>query len=133
MTEKTEKDAGGLDAPTRLAVDRTRLSLDRTLMSWIRTAISLITFGYGIYKVIDTTGANAAPHHSLITHREFGMLMIGVGLLSLTLGTYEHRQGTRHLQADYPTVTGRSPYVRLLSSFVAVLGILALLAMAFKA
>lgn len=132
MTEKTEKDADGLDAPTRLAVDRTRLSLDRTLMSWIRTAISLITFGYGLYKVIDTTGTSAAAQHSLITHREIGVIMIGIGLLSLALGTHEHRQGTRQLQADYPAVNGKSLYVRLLSSSVTVLGILALLAMAFR-
>ncbi len=132
MTDKTKTSADGLDASTRLAVDRTRLALDRTAMAWTRTAISLITFGYGVYKVIDVARPDFTARQSVIGHREFGLIMICVGLVTLMLGTYEHRRDTRQLQADYPAALTRSSGVRVLSGFVAVLGLLALLTMHFR-
>lgn len=132
MTSKTEKNAGGLDASTRLAVDRTYLALDRTAMAWIRTAIALITFGYGVYKLIEVARPDHTARQPLITHREFGLIMISIGLVSLVLGAYEHRRDTQQLQDDYPGTRSRSSYVRVLSGLVAVLGLLALLAMIFQ-
>ena len=57
--ENAENATVALDASTRLAVERTRLAHDRTAMAWLRTAISLITFGYGFYKVIDAAQISA--------------------------------------------------------------------------
>ena len=130
--ENAENATVALDASTRLAVERTRLAHDRTAMAWLRTAISLITFGYGFYKVIDAAQTSATTHHALISHRQFGLVMIAVGLLALLLGTYEHWQGTKQLQAEYPSVASRSSHVRVLSSFVALLGLLAILALLFR-
>ena len=132
MTDKTDKNADGLDASTRLAVERTRLALDRTAMAWTRTAIALITFGYGIYKLMDVARPAPPDHQPLLGHREFGVIMISIGLISLVLGSYEHYRGTQQLQADYPAAPRRSSYVRALSCWVGVLGLLALLAMIFR-
>src|SRR5262245_59914971 len=128
----TDKNAGGLDASTRLAVERTRLALDRTSMAWTRTAISLITFGYGTYKLIDIARPDHPAHQRLIGHREFGVIMISIGLVSLALGSYEHYRGTQQLQAEYPGAPSHSSYVRVLSVSIGVLGLLALLAMIFR-
>ena len=132
MKENAETTHSSLDASTRLAVDRNRLALDRTLMAWIRTAISLITFGYAVYKVIGVVQPDHSARQYSVGHREFGLIMIGIGLVSLVLGTYEHRRDTRQLQADYPATPRRSSYVRVLSGLVAVLGLLAFLTMVFR-
>ncbi len=129
MNESADNHGLGLDASTRLAVERTRLALDRTLMAWIRSAISLITFGYGIYKVIE----NRAPGSvSRMGHREFGLIMISVGLLSLALGTYEHLRAGQQLGAEYPAAPRRPSCVRGFSVLVGALGLIALFTMILR-
>ena len=129
MNEKADLHDQALDASTRLAVERTRLALDRTLMAWIRSAISLITFGYGIYKVIETRAPESVPR---MGHREFGLIMISVGLLALVLGGYEHLRTGRQLGAEYPAAPRRASYVSGFSILVAALGLLALFTMIFR-
>jgi putative membrane protein len=113
-------------------MERNRLALDRTLMAWIRTSISLITFGYAIYKVIDFARPDSTARPPRIGHREFGLTMISIGLVSLVLGTCEHRRETQQLQVNYPARPGRSSSVRVLSALVALLGLLALLTMILR-
>jgi putative membrane protein len=71
---------------TRLAFDRTRVAYDRTLMAWIRTATSLITFGFSIFKFFQLELGSSRHDNHLIGPREFAMLMVGIGLVSLVLG-----------------------------------------------
>ena len=78
-----------LDNSTKLVLDRTCLAHDRTLMAWARTATSLITFGLGLYKIVEYARGDAPSHSRLFGPREFGLIMIVVGLLALVLGTYE--------------------------------------------
>jgi putative membrane protein len=132
MTDSSAPTHSPLDASTRLAVVRNRLALDRTLMAWIRTSISLITFGYAIYKVIDIVRPDSVSRPQRIGHREFGLTMISIGLVSLVLGTYEHRRESLQLHADFPAARGRSRSVRVLSGLVAALGLLALLTMILR-
>lgn len=44
--------------PPRLPSDmgemRTIMAADRTLMAWLRTSLSMLSFGFTIYKVLDT-------------------------------------------------------------------------------
>ncbi|MBN8247138.1 MAG: DUF202 domain-containing protein, partial [Verrucomicrobia bacterium] len=127
--EQADTYGQGLDASTRLAVERTRLALDRTLMAWIRSAISLITFGYGIYKVIETRALGSSPR---IGHHEFGLIMISVGLLALALGTYEHQRAGQQLGAEYPAAPRRPSCVRAFSALVGALGLLAFLTMILR-
>ena len=91
-----------LDTSTRLSFERTRLSYDRTMMSWIRTATSLITFGFAIYKFFQLEMGRGASPNRLIGPREFSLLMVGTGLLSLLLGTLEHWRNMQSLRAEYP-------------------------------
>ena len=77
---------------TDLAFERTVLAENRTLMAWIRTAISLISFGFTIYKFFHEVSEKQGPTRLLLTSREVGMLMITIGLLTLTWGLMEHRR-----------------------------------------
>lgn len=119
------------NASTLLAVDRTRLAYERTLMAWIRTATSLITFGFSIYKFFQIESANGATRGGrLIGPREFALLMITIGLVSLLMATLEHRRNLRALNVQYPGAP-RS-LARVLAALISILGITALLAVVFR-
>jgi uncharacterized membrane protein YidH (DUF202 family) len=89
MTGHIEKKAS-LDVATRLAFDRTRVAYDRTMMAWIRTATSLITLGFTIFKFFQIETGSGGQGHRLIGPREFALSMVGIGLISLLLGSVEH-------------------------------------------
>jgi putative membrane protein len=130
MVEPAEK-ASGVNASTMLAADRTRLAYERTLMAWIRTATSLITFGFSIYKFFQIELANKGPEIShRIGPREFALLMIFIGLVSLLLATLEHRQNLNLLNAQYPG--GSRSLARVMAALVSVLGLTALFAVIYR-
>jgi inner membrane protein YidH len=112
-----------LDVSTKLAFDRTRVAYDRTLMAWIRTATSLISFGFAIFKFFQLE-LRAVQDGHLVGAREFAILMVGIGLLSLLMGTVEYRQNMQLLRAQNPDL----PRSRtgILAGLIFILGILAL-------
>jgi putative membrane protein len=132
MVEPAEKaSAVNASASTMLAADRTRLAYERTLMAWIRTATSLITFGFSIYKFFQIELANKGPEIShLIGPREFALLMIFIGLVSLLLATLEHRRNLTVLNAQYPG--GSRSLARVMAALVSVLGLTALFAVIYR-
>ena len=74
-----------------MARDRTWLAHERTLMAWVRTATSMITFGFTIYKFFQFE----APHtvrHVILTPRDFGLIMISIGLITLLLAIVSRRK-----------------------------------------
>lgn len=131
MIAQVETAKKPLDASTTLAVDRTRLAYERTLMAWIRTATSLITFGFTIYKFFQIELAREGPRtNRLIGPREFALLMIVIGLVSLLMATLEHRRDLKALNAEYPG--GRRSLARVLAALISILGLLALFAVLFR-
>ncbi len=125
---------------TGMAFQRTRLAEDRTLMAVIRTALSLIGFGFTIAQVFqklrdqDIITKAAAP-------RNFGLALVGLGIVMLVLGIVYHVQfmlGLRHLResmrAEGP-IHGESGFpvsLTLISALVLlVIGVGAILSMAF--
>jgi putative membrane protein len=119
-----------LDVGTELAFDRTRLAYDRTMMAWVRTATSLISFGFAIYKFFQIEIGKGEPGNHLIGPREFAMMMIGIGLLSLVMATIQHRQDRNVLRAMNPEVPRSMAAV--LAGLIAVLGIVAFAAVIFQ-
>lgn len=131
MIAQAETTKKSPDASTTLAVDRTRLAYERTLMAWIRTATSLITFGFTIYKFFQIELAREGPRtNRLIGPRQFALLMIVIGLVSLLMATLEHRRDLKALDAEYPG--GRRSLARVLAALISILGLLALFAVLFR-
>ncbi|HSR00746.1 MAG TPA: DUF202 domain-containing protein [Sphingomicrobium sp.] len=110
---------------TRLSVERTRLSFVRTLMSEIRTATSLITFGFAVYKFFQIENPVPGGRNYVVGPREFGMLMIVIGLATLTLGIAEYMRDMRVLRAAYPDLPRSN--VGYVTALVAALGTLGLI------
>jgi putative membrane protein len=131
MSLDTTAGTTGLNTATRLAFERTRVAYERTMMAWVRTGTSLITFGFSVYKFFQFELAGKTGGEPLIGARGFALVLIGVGLLSLLLGTIEHRRDLKAMRQDYPGMPrSMSTPVALL---MAALGALALLAVIARA
>ena len=93
-----------LDNSTKLAYDRTRLAYERTLMAWVRTGTSLITFGFTIYKFFEEfhKAEQVAETGGPIGAREFGIIMISIGVVAVLLATIQHVIVMHKLRAQDP-------------------------------
>jgi len=131
MLNQAEKRAPTSDITVRLALERTSASYDRTLMSWIRTAISLITFGFAIYKFFQIELQRGGGQDGrAIGPREFSLIMVGAGLLAMSLGIVDHWLNMRALRTRDPTLPGSRTFV--FATMIFALGMLALLAVIFR-
>ena len=79
--------------------------------------------------------AGATPHAGLIKTtilgpREFGLALIGTGLLSLLIGTFEHGRDLRALHRDYPGMPFSG--TRLIAVLIGTLGLLAFVAVVYR-
>jgi putative membrane protein len=144
VTSKSGSDQISVELSSRrtgMSFQRTRMSADRTLMSVIRTSLSLISFGFTIYQVFEKL-----RDQNLITHgapsRNFGVTLVGLGILMLVGGLIYHLQfmvqlreerkamaadGLIHAESSFPVSLTLITAVVLL--FV---GIAAIVSMVFK-
>lgn len=131
MTYLAEIGPPRIDTATTLALERTRIAYERTMMAWIRTATSLITFGFSVYKFFQFETKGLPANSMLVGPRGFGLALIGIGLLSILIGTVEHARDLGALGQRYPGMP------RSMSSVVAIvvvaLGLCALVGVILRA
>ncbi|RYD77379.1 MAG: DUF202 domain-containing protein, partial [Verrucomicrobiaceae bacterium] len=96
----------------------------------VRTSVSLITFGFSIYQFFRIARRDDLEGKYLVGPREFGIMMILVGLVSLVIATWEHRRAMRELCAQYPDLH-HSPE-RVIAFLVAALGLVGVLVALFR-
>lgn len=114
-----------------LAVQRTVMACDRTLMAWTRTSLSLISFGFTIYKFLQyAKEEGVAPRLREAGPQHLGMAMIGLGVVFLLLASFQFWQEMRRLQPR--SQIGVLRLSLALAVFLAVLGALAMLNVAFR-
>jgi putative membrane protein len=130
MTDQTASSVPRVDT-TRLALERTRVAYERTMMAWVRTGTSLITFGFSVYKFFQIEMKDSIVAQTFIGPRGFGLALIGIGLLSLLLGTIEHARDLTSLRRQYDHMPrSTSKFVAIV---IAVLGLFSLTAVVLHA
>ena len=89
-----------------LAIERTRLAADRTLMGWIRTSLSMISFGFTIYKFLESLplieGAGGIGIWRQHSPRTVGLTLIAIGVFALTIACAQHWNYSKKLRPDQP-------------------------------
>jgi putative membrane protein len=78
----------------------TVLSLQRTLMSAARTAVSLIGFGFTVAQFFEKVQGDVPEHLRLLRQespRNFGLALIGAGVISLAVYTWQYSRAVRNL------------------------------------
>jgi putative membrane protein len=144
VTSKSSPDAISVELSSRrtgMSFQRTRMSADRTLMSVIRTSLSLISFGFTIFQVFEKL-----RDQNVITHagaaRNFGVTLVGLGIIMLIGGIVYHLQFMMHLRHQRDAmiadglVHGESKFPVSLTLLTAVIllliGIAAIVSMIFN-
>jgi putative membrane protein len=130
MAQLIALDKSTVDTSTQLAFARTRAAYERTMMAWIRTATSLITFGFSIYKFFQLAAREVPERKHLIGPRQFALMLVSIGLVSLLLATIEFRQNIRALGVE-PEHNQRSLAV-MVAALISILGFVALFLMVFR-
>jgi putative membrane protein len=131
MSERhgTPKDAN------EMAVERTLMAADRSLMAWVRTGLSLISFGFTIYKFLDIQDKQLAAMGKTLmavsSPKVVGLLMIGLGILSLVLGTIENLAIFKSYRQFYKTI--RHPrYSLFITGVITTIGIVLFIGIIFN-
>ena len=113
--------------PSDLGLMRTIMAADRTLMAWVRTSLSMLSFGFTIYKFLET----AAQQDTLLrpeSPQRVGLFLVGMGTGSMVLGLISYWATLRDLKRTEDFRLGRPT---LIVSFVmAVAGVALFLAIA---
>lgn len=93
MTTQQAKSAKEMaEDRTSLAVKRTMMAADRSLMAWVRTALSMISFGFTIYKLLQSLEESGKTLLHPHTPRNIGLFLTGLGTISMVMGTIEYWQ-----------------------------------------
>jgi putative membrane protein len=130
---------------TALAFQRTRMSADRTLMAVIRTSLSLIGFGFTIYQFFrylrETAGALQLLR--IEAPRNFGMALVILGVVMLSLGIWRHVVFMLELRAQRKTFVDRElipgedkfpvSITLITATLLLALGLIAIVGMAMRA
>src|SRR6478735_10031625 len=105
MNDRTEAiNALPLDLSTRLAFENTYVAQERTQMSWVQVCLALISFGFTIAKAFETLHEHQGTASPLLGGRTVGLLMLAIGLVSLTLASVQHRRAMKALRRQCPTL-----------------------------
>ena len=127
-----------------LAFQRTRMSADRTLMAVIRTSLSLIGFGFTIYQFFRYLRETAGETQLLRSEapRKFGMALVMLGVVMLSLGIWKHvafmieLRAERKVFADRGLIAGDDKFPLSITLITAtllwVLGLIAIVSMAMR-
>ena len=112
---------------TELAKTRNRAAAERTTLAWISTALALISFGFGLDKIISAI-RNAGGEGN--TSQDVGVQLmsmgfIGVGIFTLLIAMRQHKRELIRLRSD-PYLYRYEPSLSIATATaVLVIGVLA--------
>ncbi|NJK62874.1 MAG: DUF202 domain-containing protein [Synechococcaceae cyanobacterium SM2_3_1] len=115
---------------TELAKERNRAAEERTLMAWIRTCLSLISFGFGIERIVTVLHQQLGDTiNPLRLSRILGLAFVALGTLAMLAAAKDHRGQLQRLQNnDLQFISRRSPAF-IVAIILAFLGGIAFLGM----
>jgi putative membrane protein len=112
-----------------LARQRNRDAAERTLMAWIRTCLSLISFGFGLDKIVaainNRPGGGAA--HAQLGVRMIAVAFILTGVLAMISATHQHRRNLRRLLREDFTYSEPASIATATAVMLSLIGLAALL------
>jgi putative membrane protein len=110
-----------------LAKQRNRDAAERTLMAWIRTCLSLISFGFGLDKIV----AAIRSRGGVRMHAEWGVRLIAIafiltGVIAMVAATRQHGRNLRRLLRDNFTYTQEPSIAIATAVMISLIGAAAL-------
>jgi putative membrane protein len=83
----------------QLARQRSRDAAERTLMAWIRTCLSLISFGFGLDKIVAAINSRnpGGNGHAEWSVRLIAMAFIITGVVAMAAATHQHGRNLKRM------------------------------------
>ena len=106
--------------PSDLGEIRTIMAADRTLMAWIRTSLSMLSFGFTIYKFLETIASQGKAEQSN-SPQQVGLFLTAMGVAAIVLGTISYWVTLRDLQRVEEFRIGRP--VLLMALIMSIAGV----------
>ncbi len=85
-----------------LAKERNRAAAERTMMAWIRTCLSLISFGFGLDKIIGAINRSrfGGSDHASLSVRLVAIDFVLIGILAMAAATRQHLRTLKLIRRD---------------------------------
>lgn len=85
-----------------LAKERNRAAAERTMMAWIRTCLSLISFGFGLDKIIGAINRSRfdGSAHASLSVRLVAIGFVLIGILAMAAATRQHLRTLKLIRRD---------------------------------
>jgi putative membrane protein len=85
-----------------LAKERNRAAAERTMMAWIRTCLSLISFGFGLDKIIGAINRSRfdGSAHASMSVRLVAIGFVLIGILAMAAATRQHLRMLKLIRRD---------------------------------
>ncbi len=113
---------------TELAKERNRAAQERTLMAWIRTSLTLISFGFGIERIVAILNQSIREIANPIRlSRILGVSFIALGTFSLLAAAVDYRRQLQRIQRNDLLYQSRKSPTLIVAYILALLGIIAFL------
>ena len=107
--------------PSDMGEMRTIMAADRTLMAWIRTGLSMISFGFTIYKFLESAPKSGIVHADPNGPQQVGLFLCAMGTLSIVVGTWSYWTTLKDLDRTEQFRLGRpSLFIALVISLAGV-------------
>lgn len=122
-----------MNLTNELAKQRNRDAAERTLMAWIRTCLSLISFGFGLDKIIAAID-RALTGGELQAQRGVQLVaaaFVVTGVLAMVGATVQYRRELRRLQHDDYIYRDKPQLAAATAVLITLIGVTALALVAF--
>ncbi|MDA0887360.1 YidH family protein [Synechococcus sp. CBW1108] len=122
-----------MNLTNELAKQRNRDAAERTLMAWIRTCLSLISFGFGLDKIIAAID-RALTGGELQAQRGVQLVaaaFVVTGVLAMAGATVQYRRELRRLQHDDYVYRDKPQLAAATAVLITLIGVTALALVAF--